>query len=151
MNRPPRRQIHSWVSTLTTLAPKAKWGTGMTNEDRRAKLVAKLLRQKEVVAPGYCAPKTKRGKDKKEAWVNALKDGTYVFYVRYGHSELELAPGLKGVAVANMSEIPAIIDRIIEVVNSSHFDDEMKQISDNLASKIKRRKKPSAAPNQQAA
>jgi hypothetical protein len=31
---------------------------------------SKLLRQKEVVAPGYCAPKTKGGKDKKEAWVN---------------------------------------------------------------------------------
>jgi len=56
-----------------------------------AKLVAKLLRQKEVDAPGYCAPKTKRGNDKREAWVNALKDGTFVFYVRYGHSELELA------------------------------------------------------------
>jgi hypothetical protein len=122
---------------LTTLAPKAKWGTGMSNEDRRAKLVAKLLRQKEVVAPGYCAPKTKGGKDKREAWVNALKDGTYVFYVRYGHSELELAPGLKGVAVANVFEIPAIIDRIIEVVNSGHFDAQMKQLSDNLASKIK--------------
>jgi hypothetical protein len=53
---------------LTTLAPKAKWGKGMSNEDRRAKLVAKLLWQKEVVAPGYCAPKTKGGKDKKEAW-----------------------------------------------------------------------------------
>jgi hypothetical protein len=52
-------------------------------------------------------------------------------------SELELAPGLKGVAVANMSEIPAIIDRIIEVVNGGHFDAQMKQISDNLASKIK--------------
>jgi len=122
---------------LTTLAPKSKWGTGMTNEDRRAKLVAKLLRQKAVVAPGYCAPKTKRGKDKREAWVNALKDGTFVFYVRYGHSELELAPGLKGVAVANMFEIPAIIDRVIEVVNSGPFDTHMKQICDNLASKIK--------------
>jgi hypothetical protein len=106
---------------LTTLAPKAKWGAVMTAEDRRSKLVAKLLRQKEVVAPGYCAPKTKSGKDKKEAWVHALKDGTFVFYVRYGHSELELAPGLKGVAVANMSEIPAIIDRIIEVVNQQSF------------------------------
>jgi hypothetical protein len=122
---------------LTTLTPKAKWGRGMSNEDRRAKLVAKLLRQKEVVAPGYCAPKTKGGKDKKEAWINALKDGTYVFYVRYGHSELELAPGLKGVAVATISEIPAIIDRIIEVVNSGHFDAQMKRISDDLASKIK--------------
>jgi hypothetical protein len=111
---------------LTTLAPKAKWGTAMTAEDRRSKLVAKLQRQKEVVAPGYCAPKTKSGKDKKEAWVNALKNGTFVFYVRFGHSELELAPGLKGVAVADMSEIPAIIDRIIEVVNSGHFDAQMK-------------------------
>jgi hypothetical protein len=136
---------------LTTLAPKTKWGTAMTAEDRRSKLVAKLLRQKEVVAPGYPAPKTKGGKDKREAWLNVLKDGTYVFYVRSGHSELELAPGLKGVAVANMSEIPAIIDRIIEVVNSGHFDGQMKQISDDLASKIKRGKKPSAAPNQQAA
>jgi hypothetical protein len=122
---------------LTTLAPKAKWGSGMSNEDRRAKLVAKLLRQKEVVAPGYCAPKTKSGKDRREAWVNALKDGTFVFYIRYGHSELELAPGLKGVAVTNMSEIPTIIDRIIEVVKSGHFDAQMKHISDNLASKIK--------------
>jgi hypothetical protein len=122
---------------LTTLAPKAKWGRGMSNEDRRAKLVAKLLRQKEVVAPGYCAPKTKGGKDKREAWVTAPKDGTYVFYVRFGHSELELAPGLKGVAVANMSEIPAIIDRVIEVVNSGHFDVQMKQISENFASKKK--------------
>jgi hypothetical protein len=52
--------------------------------------------------------------------VNALKDGTYVFYVRYGHSELELAPGLKG-AVANMSEIPAIIDRIIECREQQSF------------------------------
>jgi hypothetical protein len=93
---------------LTTLAPKAKWGTAMTAEDRRSKLVAKLLRQKEVVAPGYCAPKTKGGKDKKEAWVNALKDGTYVFYVRYGHSELELAPGLKGVAVAVTTDVNSI-------------------------------------------
>jgi hypothetical protein len=122
---------------LTTLAPKARWGKGMSDEDRRAKLVAKLLRQKEVVAPGYSAPKTKGGNDKKEAWVNALKDGTYVFYVRYGHSELELAAGLKGVAVANMFEIPAIIDRIIDVVHSGHFDDQMKQISDDLSSKIK--------------
>jgi hypothetical protein len=37
---------------LTTLAPKAKWGTTMTAEDRRSKVVAKLLRQKKVVAPG---------------------------------------------------------------------------------------------------
>jgi hypothetical protein len=56
---------------------------------------------------------------------------------RYGHSELELAPGLKGVAVATMSEIPAIIDRVIEVVNRGHFDAQMKQISESLASKIK--------------
>jgi hypothetical protein len=132
---------------LTTLAPKAKWGRGMSNEDRRSKLVAKLLRQKEVIAPGYCAPKTKGGKDKKEAWVNALRDGTYVFYIRYGHSELELAPGLKGVAVTNMSEIPTIIDRIIEVVNSGHFDGQMKQISDNFAAK----KKSMSASVQQAA
>jgi hypothetical protein len=116
-------------------------------QDRRAKLVAKLLQQKEVVAPGYCAPKTKSGKDKKEAWVNALKDATYVFYVRYGHSELELAPGLKGVAVANISEIPAIIDRVIEVVNSGHFDAQMKQISENFAAK----KKSKSASVQQAA
>jgi hypothetical protein len=56
---------------------------------------------------------------------------------RNPHSELELAPGLKGVAVANMSEIPAIIDRVIEVVNSGHFDVQMKQISENFASKKK--------------
>jgi hypothetical protein len=135
---------------LTTLAPKAKWGKGMSNEDRRAKLVAKLLRQKEVVAPGYCAPKTKGGKDKREAWVNALKDGTYVFYVRYGHSELELAPGLKGVAVANMSEIPAIIDRIIEVIYSGHFDVQMQRISDNLAARRKSKGNKSASVQQAA-
>jgi hypothetical protein len=67
--------------------------------------------------------------------------------VRYGHSELELAPGLKGVAVGNMSEIPAIIDRVIEAVNSGHFDVQMKKISDNLASK----KKSKSASVQQAA
>ena len=47
--------------------------------------------KRKLTPPGYCAPKTKRGNDKREAWVNALKDGTFVFYVRYGHSELELA------------------------------------------------------------
>jgi hypothetical protein len=121
---------------LTTLGPKTKYGTRMTNEDRRAKLVTKLLHQKTVVSPGYTCGKTKSGKDRKEAWINALKDG-FVFYVRYGHSELELAPGLKGVAVANMSEIPGIIDHIIGVVNSGYFDAQMKQVSDKLASKIK--------------
>jgi hypothetical protein len=122
---------------LTTLQPKAKWGTGMTNEDRRAKLVAKLLRQKEVVVPGYTCPKTKSGKDKKEAWVNAQKDGSFIFFVRCGYAELELAPGLKGVRVTDMAEVPAIIDRVIEVVNSGHFDTQMKQISDNFAAKKK--------------
>jgi hypothetical protein len=42
-----------------TCAP-AKWGTGMSNEDRRAKLV-ELLRQKEAVAPGWIfRPKNQR-------------------------------------------------------------------------------------------
>jgi hypothetical protein len=111
----------------------------MTNEDRRAKLVAKLLQQKEVVAPGYCAPKIKSGKVKKEAWVNAQKDGSFVFFVRYGHSEIEMALGLETVAITTMSEIPAIIDRVIDVVNSGHFDVQMNQISENSPRRKNRR------------
>jgi hypothetical protein len=82
---------------LTTIGPKTKYGTRMTNEDRRAKLVTKLLHQKTVLTPGYTRGKTKSGKDRKEAWVNASPEG---------HSELELVPGLKGISVARVADIP---------------------------------------------
>jgi hypothetical protein len=108
----------------------------MTNEDRRAKLVTKLLQQKTVVTPGYTCGKTESGKDRKEAWVNASPNG-FVFFVRYRHSELELAPGLKGISVASVADIPAVIDHIIQVVNTGYFDSQKEKISHNLANKIK--------------
>jgi hypothetical protein len=110
---------------------------GMSNEDRRAKLVELLRQRKSSPLDGYFAPKTKGGKDKKEAWVNAQKDRSFHCFVRYCHSELEFEPGQKAIAVASITDIPAITDRVIEAVNSSDFDAQMKQISDNLASKIK--------------
>jgi hypothetical protein len=50
-----------------------------------------------------------------------------------------------------MSELPAIIVRVIEVVNSDHFDVEMKQISENFASKKKSKGDKSASVLQQPA
>jgi hypothetical protein len=49
----------------------------------------------------------------------------------------EFQPGQKAIAVDSITDIPAIIDRVIEAANSGYFDAQMKQISDNLASKSK--------------
>lgn len=68
--------------------------------------------------------------------INATPEG-FVFFVRYAHSELELAPGLKGISLAIVADIPAVIDHIIGAVNSGYFDSQMEKISHNLASKIK--------------
>lgn len=63
----------------------------------------------------------------------------------------EFQPGQKAIAVDSITDIPAIIDRVIEAANSGYFDAQMKQISDNLASKIKGGRGNDAAQVQQAA
>jgi hypothetical protein len=73
------------------------------------------------------------------------REGAYIFFVKYGHSELELAPGLKGVSISSLSEIPAIVEKVIEVVNSGYFDEQMKTISEKLSSKIQKGKVEKAA------
>jgi hypothetical protein len=103
---------------LTTLDTKKKYGTKMSNEDRRAKLSRMLESQKRIFLPGYVCPKTEKGNEKSEGWVKGSKS-SLVFFVKCGHSELELAPGMKGISIANKSDIPAVIDHIISIVSTA--------------------------------
>jgi hypothetical protein len=135
---------------LTTLTVTKKYGTRMSNEDRRTKLIAALLDQRKVYEPGHVCTKTKNGKDRKESWVKG-SEGSFVFFVKYGHSELELAPGMKGVSVSKMSDVPAIIDRVVEVVKTGYFDAQMKEISETLSKKIQDGKSEKIAAAQQKA
>jgi hypothetical protein len=125
--------------SLTTLAATKKYGTRMSHEDRRAKLIAALDHQANVVSPGYVCSKTKTGKDRKEAWVKG-REGAFVFFVKYGHSELELAPGLKGVSIFKLSDALPVIARVKEVVKTGYFDMQIEDISRKLSDKIQKGK-----------
>lgn len=103
--------------------------------DRRAKLVEKLNHQKAVLDPDYEKPTTKRGKPKKEGWHIVQPNGSIVFYCRWGHSQLEFAPGMKGITT-NLTDLPGVIDRLIAATTEGVFDQQMAALSDEVAKKI---------------
>jgi hypothetical protein len=72
--------------------------------DRRAKLVAKLNHQKAILAPDYQKPITKRGNRK-----IVQPNGSVAFLCRWGHGQLEIAPGMKGIT-ATLNDLPGVID-----------------------------------------
>jgi hypothetical protein len=119
----------------------------MTNQNRREKVGRKASPSKDSPRSWIYRPEVQRRKGQAGAWVNPLGNGAYQFYCKFGHSELEFQPGQKAIVVANLEGIPGVIDLVIKAVNRGYFDGQMKQSSDNLASKIKRGKKSSAAPS----
>jgi hypothetical protein len=46
------------------------------------------------------------------------KESAFIFFVNYGHSELELAPALTGVSISKLSDALPVIARVKEVVKT---------------------------------
>jgi len=119
--------------------------------DRRCKLVEKLNHQKAILAPDYERPTTRSGKAKKESWFIFQPNGSLVFFVRWAHSQLEFVPGMKGITTS-LTDLPAVIDKLIAATNQGVFDQQMADLSNAVAQKITGGRKNSAsAANKKAA
>jgi hypothetical protein len=81
----------------------------------------------------------------------AHPNGSVVFYCRWGHSQLEFAPAMKGITTSR-NELPTVIDKLITATNEGVLDQQMAALSDEVAKKITGgRKKSSATANKKAA